>query len=87
MVEEKRGTLSVLALIFGIAGLAISWVPIIYYLGFASCIAAIILGTMGLTRISKGTSSAKGRGLTIAGMVLGAIGIVTGAIFNVALTV
>lgn len=82
MVEEKRGTLTVLALVFGIVGLATTWIPIINYLGFALSIAAIILGTIGLTRIRQGTTSTSGRGLSITGMILGAIAIVTGIIFS-----
>ena len=87
MAEERRGTLAVLALVFGIVGLGISWVPVINSLGFASSIAAIILGTIGLTQISKGTSLASGRRLSISGMVLGAIGLVTGVLFAVVLQV
>ena len=81
MAEEKRGTLSVLTLIFGIVGILISWVLIVNYLGLALCITAIVLGTVELTQISKGTSSASGRGLATTGMILGAIGIVIGFIF------
>ena len=85
MAEEKRGTLAVLALVFGIVGFVISWIPIINYLGFALSVAAVVVGAIELTRISKGNSSSSGRGFSIAGMVLGAIAIVSGVIFSVLL--
>lgn len=85
MADGKRGTFAVLTLIFGIVGLVISWVLIINYLGFAFSVAAIVLGTIELTRISKGTTSAGGRGLTITGMVLGAVAIIVGFIVAVIL--
>ena len=41
--DEKRGTLAVLALIFGIAAIVISWAPFVLFLGFLAAIVLIIL--------------------------------------------
>jgi len=82
----KRGTLAVLALIFGIAGIVISWIPIINFLGFALSVAAIVMGAIELSKINKGKSSVSGKGFAITGIVLGIIAIIIGIVFSVILT-
>ena len=80
---EKKGTLAVLALVFGIAGIVISWIPFVGFLGFALSIAAIIMGAIELSRISKGTSSSSGKGFAITGLILGIIAIVLSIVFSI----
>ena len=84
--SKKRGTLAVLALIFGIAGIVVSWIPIIGFLGFALSVAAIVTGAIELSKINKGKSPANGKGFAITGIILGIIAIVLGIIFSVILT-
>lgn len=87
VTEEKRGTLAVLALILGIAGIVISWVPFVNFAGFLVSIAAIVLGAIEITRINQGKSSASGKGFAITGIVLGAVAIVLGIVSTVVLGV
>ncbi len=80
--NEKRGTLAVLALIFGIAGILISWAPFVIYLSFLIAITAMVLGAIELKRIDKGKSPSIGRGVTITGIILGALTIVLGIVLS-----
>lgn len=65
--------MAIAALILGICSLVFSWVP---FLGIGCGIAATILGGIG-----KGKNPDK-RGMAIAGLVMGIIGIVLGVIFT-----
>lgn len=65
--------MAIAALILGICSLVFSWVP---FLGIGCGIAATILGAIG-----KGKNPDK-RGMAIAGLVMGIIGIVLGVIFT-----
>jgi len=76
--NEKRGTMAVLALIFGIAAIVTSWVPFVNYLSLLLAIVAMILGVIELKRIDRGTSSSTGKGFTITGIILGALAVVLG---------
>jgi hypothetical protein len=67
--------LAVLTFIFGIGGLAISWVPFLFVVGGAGAITALILGTISRRRIRSGVQS--GRGLAVAGMVLAVVALCT----------
>jgi len=84
--NEKRGTMAVLAMIFGIAGILISWVPFVNALSLLLAIVAMILGAIELKRIDKGKSPSIGRGFTRTGIILGALtfvlGIVLSFVFN-----
>lgn len=60
-VQKSASGLSIAALVTGILGLSI--IP-------------VILGSVDLGRIKKGLAGSRGRGFDIAGIVLGAIGIV-----------
>jgi len=83
--SDKRGTLAVLSLIFGIAGVVIGWVPVVNFLGFLLGIAAIVLGAIEIKKISQGSSSTSGKGIAIAGIILGAVAIVLGIVITVVL--
>ena len=80
--NSKRGTLAVLALIFGIVGIVISWVPFVVFLSFLLAVAAMVLGAIELKRIDKGKSPSIGRGFTITGIILGAATIVLGVVVS-----
>ena len=83
--EEKRGTLAVIALILGIAGIVIVWIPVVNFLGFLLSVAAIVLGAIEIVRINQGKSSVKGKGFAITGIILGAVAIVLGIVITVVL--
>jgi hypothetical protein len=84
--EEKRGTLAVLALIFGIAGVVISWAPVAGFLGLALSIAAIVMGAIALSRIKRGESSETGKSFAAAGLILGIIGVIVSVVFIILFT-
>mgnify|MGYP001101348170 CR=1 FL=1 len=84
--NEKRGTLAVLSLIFGIAGIVISWVPFIMYLSFLLAIAAMVLGVIEIRRIDTGKAPSIGKRASIAGIILGAVTIVFGIVLSFILT-
>ena len=84
--NEKRGTLAVLALIFGIAGILTSWVPFVNYLSFLVAIAAMIMGAIELKRIDKDNSPSIGRGFAITGIILGALTVVIGIVLSFVLS-
>ncbi len=64
--EKKTNTLSIVSLVFGIAGLIL--IPII------SPIAALITGIIALSQIGK--NKEQGKGIAVAGVVLGGVGII-----------
>lgn len=66
--QEKFSGLSIASLITGILALA----PF----NFACAIAGIVCGAIDLARIKSGKSSKKSRGMDLAGIILGAVGIV-----------
>ena len=70
--ENGPSGLSIAALVTGILGMSI--IP-------------VILGAVDLNRIKNGLASVKGRGMDIAGIVLGAIGIVVWIVVIIAITV
>lgn len=80
--NEKRGTMAVLALIFGIAGILISWVPFVTYLSFIIAIAAMVLGAIEIKRIDKGMSPSSGKGFAVAGIILGAVTVLLGIVLS-----
>lgn len=66
--KTSRGgnTLGLLALIFGILGLLLFWLPVVGFLGFLLGVAAFILGILGIKRDAN-------PGMAIAGLVLGSV--------------
>ena len=69
--NQPHETLAILALIFGIVGL-IPWVGTLF------AIAAVIIGSIGLSHIKKGTAG--GHGMALAGTILGGVGLVITAL-------
>ena len=84
--DEKRGTLAVLALIFGIAAILICWVPFVNFLSLLLAIAAMILGVIELRRIDTGKTSIRGRGASVTGIILGAVAVVLGVVLSFVLS-
>ena len=80
--NEKRGTLAVLALTFGIAGILIVWMPYVNSLSFLLAIVAMVLGAIELKRIDKGNSPSMGRGFTRTGIILGILTILLGIVLS-----
>ena len=80
--NEKRGTMAVMALILGVAGILISWVPIVVFASFLVAIAAMVIGVIELKRIDNGKSPSIGRGFAITGIILGAATIVLGVVIS-----
>ncbi len=80
--DEKPAVLAIIALIAGILSVLCHCVPFAgSAIGFLLSVAAIVLGIIEFNKIKKGESSAKGRGMCIAGIVLGGVGIVVGIIW------
>ncbi len=77
--EDKPGVMAIVSLIAGVLSILCHCVPVAgAFLGFILSVVAIVLGILELNRIKKGISSEKGRGMAIAGIILGGIGIVIG---------
>ena len=64
--DTKRSLLAVWSLVLGILGILLG-----VYLGFVAGIAAVICGHKALSRLKKDAGRLTGRGLAIAGLVLG----------------
>jgi hypothetical protein len=69
--SAQQNQLALWAMITGIAGIVLIWIPYIGILGLLSGIAALILGLMGNGRAR--TMGGTGRGQAITGIVLGAV--------------
>jgi len=85
--DEKRGTLGVLALIFGIAAIVISWVPFVNFLSLLLAIAAMVLGVVELRRIDTGKTPIKGRGAAVTGIILGAVSVLLAVVLSFVLSI
>lgn len=86
--NDKPGTMAVLSLISGILSILGSCIPIVgAFLGFILSMAAIVLGIIELKRIKKDDSGEKGRGMSIAGIILGGLGILIGLFWLITLTI
>jgi hypothetical protein len=75
-------SLAVLALVLGLAGVALAWAPFIFVLGGAGSIAAIVLGTVSLRRTKRLDAAGaavdtarSGRGMALAAICLGPVGL------------
>ena len=75
--EERPGPMAIVALICGILSMLCCWVP---FFGFILSVAAIVLGIIENKKIGRGESSSKGKAMAIAGIILGAVGILAGII-------
>jgi hypothetical protein len=62
-------TLAVLAMIFGVGGLVIAWMPFLFVVGGLGAVGGIVLGIVALQRISAHRAS--GRRMAVSGIVAG----------------
>ncbi len=86
--NDRLGTMAILSLISGILSILGSCVPVVgAFLGFIFSVAAIVLGIIELNKIKNGIAGRNGRGLSITGIILGALGILIGIFWLIALTV
>lgn len=86
--EDRPGPMAIVALICGILSVLCHCVPVAgSFIGFALSVAAIVLGILEMRKIGRGESSEKGKGMAIAGIILGAVGIVFGIIWIVIIAV
>ncbi len=86
--EERPGPMAIVALICGILSVICHCVPIAgSFIGFFLSVAAIVLGIIETKRIGRGEGSIKGKGMSTAGIILGAVGIVFGIIWIIIISV
>lgn len=77
MAPDHGKNMSIAALVCGILGIVGAWIPVVCYFTLVLSILGIIFGAKGMKGCPVG---APGRGLAIAGLVLGIIGTVFGVI-------
>lgn len=85
-VARPSRTLAVLSLVAGLVAVGTGWMPFLFVVGAAAGVAAIVLGVVSQRRIRQGRAT--GTGMTIAGLVLGPIGLalcIVGAVLSVSL--
>ncbi len=86
--EERPGPMAIVALICGILSVLCHCVPIAgSFIGFFLSVAAIVLGIIETKRIGRGEGSVKGKGMSMAGIILGAVGIVFGIIWIIIISI
>ena len=86
--EERPGPMAIVALICGILSVICHCVPVAgSFIGFFLSVAAIVLGIIETKRIGRGEGSVKGKGMSMAGIILGAVGIVFGILWIVIISI
>ena len=86
--EERPGPMAIVALVCGILSVICHCVPVAgSFIGFFLSVAAIVLGIIEMKRIGRGEGSAKGKGMALAGIILGAVGIVFGILWIVIISI
>lgn len=73
--QPKTNSLCIASLATALAPLVLTWIPILQWFGLLSSIAAIILGAMGLKKVKESNGAETGKGLAVAGIVIGAVDI------------
>jgi hypothetical protein len=74
--EDKPGPLAIASLVTGIVGIVIWCIPVGgWIIGLGSAIAAIVTGAKEKKKIQNGESSAKGKGMATAGLIMGIIAV------------
>jgi len=77
--DKKTSGLAIASLVLGIFSVLLGWIP---FFGWIFVILAIVFGILALTKINQGLFS--GRGLAMAGFILGAIGFILAVIVMIA---
>jgi hypothetical protein len=74
MAPRKTSGAAIASLVLGIVGFCIGWIPLVGpFIALASSILAIILGAVGIKQVNANPQLVGGKGLAIAGLVLGII--------------
>jgi hypothetical protein len=73
----RRNGFAVAAMVLGIVGAGIAWLPFVFVVGVAAAVLGVVFGVIGLRR---STSTGSGRGFAVAGIATGAAGIVVGIV-------
>lgn len=86
--NDGPGTMAILSLISGSLSIISACVPVVgAFLGFIFSMAAIVLGIIELNRIKNGIAGSNGKGISIIGIILGALGILIGIFWIVVITI
>jgi hypothetical protein len=75
---NQGGDMHVAALVLGIIGLVISWIPFVGWLGVLMALVAVILGIVLLIKKAEG-----GKVFGIIGLVLGGIALIIGLVIQI----
>ena len=78
-VKSSNG-LAVAGFVLGLLGLLSSWIPVLSVVGILMGVIGAVLAGVGLSKASKVNA---GKGLAIAGIVLGALGVIIAILINV----
>jgi hypothetical protein len=73
--------LAVAALVVGIISLVLAWIPVVNLVSILGGIAALILGIVALRKANRGVAG--GKGMAVAGTVLGGVSLVLAIVVNV----
>jgi hypothetical protein len=73
---RKMNVLAIISLVVALAPILLIFIPYVGCLAFLCPLVAIILGIIALTQVAKPGNLQKGKGLAIAGIILGALWIV-----------
>lgn len=75
---QTSNGVGIAALVVGIVSLFVWWIP---FLGLVVAVVAVVLGIVGIRKASRGAASNKG--MAIAGLVTGALGLVASLIITI----
>ncbi len=76
--------LAITALVLGLVGICVSFIPVIGLIGIPVALAAIITGGIGLSQIGKNPGLG-GKGMAVAGLILGIISLLLAILITVGL--
>ncbi|MCK6210800.1 DUF4190 domain-containing protein [Georgenia sp. EYE_87] len=83
--QRPSSGLAIAALVVGIISFVLAWVPVVNFVSILGGIAAVVLGVLALRKANRGVAG--GKGMAIAGTVLGGISLVLSIVVNVFLGV
>jgi len=83
--QRPSSGLAIAALVVGVISFVLAWIPVVNIVSILGGIAAVILGVVALRKANRGVAG--GKGMAIAGTVLGGISLVLSIIVNVFLGV